>query len=308
MPQSAARTLHAAASLWRNRPYMALLTGETVAAIGVEIAQVALPIIAVTYLVATEFQIGVLGHGRGARVPVPLAAGRRVGGQGVPPARHDRRQRGARGSRWRWCPFCGSATCSTCRNSWRSRWCSPEAPCSSTWRTCRSFRPRDTRPAQRRQLATADHRGNGPCGRARPGRRARQALSAPWLPLTATFGYLVSAIAIWRIPADEPPPRPTIALLHEIREGVTFVFSNHTSGRWCSRPRCPIFRDHRLHDVPRAAVAAPGLGPAAFGLMLTVTFARRHRRARSAPVVCAALRRRPLDPRDVLVCRACRCF
>jgi len=54
-----------APSLWRNRPYVALLGGETVAAVGVEIAQVALPIIAVTYLVATEFEIGVLGMAEG---------------------------------------------------------------------------------------------------------------------------------------------------------------------------------------------------------------------------------------------------
>ena len=56
---------HGGTSLWRNRPYVALLTGETVAAVGVEIAQVAIPIIAVTYLVASEFQIGVLGMAEG---------------------------------------------------------------------------------------------------------------------------------------------------------------------------------------------------------------------------------------------------
>jgi MFS family permease len=44
---------------------MALLTGETVAAVGVEVAQVAIPIIAVTYLVASEFEIGVLGMAEG---------------------------------------------------------------------------------------------------------------------------------------------------------------------------------------------------------------------------------------------------
>ena len=50
-----------APSLWRNRPYVLLLSGETVSSLGAQISYIALSITAVNYLAATEFQVGLLG-------------------------------------------------------------------------------------------------------------------------------------------------------------------------------------------------------------------------------------------------------
>lgn len=48
-------------SLWRHRPFLTLWGGETASAIGTQLAGLAIPVLAVTVLAATEFQVGVLG-------------------------------------------------------------------------------------------------------------------------------------------------------------------------------------------------------------------------------------------------------
>ena len=108
-------------SLWRNRPYVALLTGETVAAVGVEIAQVAIPIIAVSYLVATEFQVGLLGTAEGIAFLRAVAAGGRVGGSRVAAPRDDRRESRARRRDGASADSVVLRTCSTSRSCSRSR-------------------------------------------------------------------------------------------------------------------------------------------------------------------------------------------
>lgn len=48
-------------SLWRHGGFMKLWTGETASQIGTQLTQLAVPVLAITLLSATEFQVGVLG-------------------------------------------------------------------------------------------------------------------------------------------------------------------------------------------------------------------------------------------------------
>ena len=48
-------------SLWRHADFMKLWTAETVSQLGSQVSLLALPLIAVTVLKATPFQVGLLG-------------------------------------------------------------------------------------------------------------------------------------------------------------------------------------------------------------------------------------------------------
>jgi predicted MFS family arabinose efflux permease len=97
--------------------------------------------------------------------------------------------------------------------------------------------------------------------------------SAAWLPLAATFGYLVSAFAIWRIPTDEPPARKHDSkFLHEIREGIEFVFRNkYIRPVVLSTTASNLFGTIAYTMIPVLLLRQLELGPAAYGLMLTIS-------------------------------------
>ena len=259
-------------SLWRNRPYVALLTGETVAAVGVEIAQVALPIIAVTYLVATEFQIGLLGTAEGlAFLVLALPVGAWV----------DRvsRRRVMIGSN-----LVRAAAMAMVPILWFSHVLDVPQLLAISLVISAAAVFFDTAYmsivpglVSRNQLNDANSRLQISAETARAagpglGGVLAKVISAAWLPLAATFGYLVSAIAIWRIPADEPPPRAHDARFRtEIREGVEFVFQNkYIRPVVLSTTVSNIFGTIAFTMFPVLLLRHLELGPAAYGLMLTL--------------------------------------
>ena len=212
-------------SLWRNRPYVALLTGETVGNVAVEIAQVAWPIIAVIYLAATELEIGILGMAEGLAF---LILGLPVG------AWVDRLSRRAVMIT---ANVVRAVTMAVIPLMWVTgtleiHWLMVVAFAMSVAQVFFDTAYLSMVPAlvPSRQLAEANSRlmmTNEVARGAGPGLGGLLArvVSAPLLPIAATVGYLISAFAIWRIPTDEPPPRERDStLVGEIREGISFVF------------------------------------------------------------------------------------
>ncbi|MGC4174216.1 MFS transporter [Demequina sp.] len=264
---------HGGTSLWRNRPYMALLTGETVAAVGVEIAQVALPIIAVTYLVATEFEIGVLGMAEGiAFLLLSLPVGAwvdRVSRRRVMIAANVVRGLAMAAIPILW--FSGvldvpqlmavaliiSAAAVFFDTAYMS--------------IVPALVPRDqlNDANSRLQITSETARAAGPG----LGGVLAKVFSAAWLPLAATLGYLISAFAIWRIPTDEPPPRTHDSKFRtEIREGIDFVFKNqYIRPVVLSTTASNLFGTIAYTMIPVLLLRELGLGPAAYGLMLTIS-------------------------------------
>ena len=260
-------------SLWRNRPYVALLTGETVAAVGVEIAQVALPIIAVTYLVATEFQIGVLGMTEGlAFLVLSLPVGAwvdRVSRRRVMIGANLARAfamalvpilyfSGVLEVSWLFVIGLGVSAAAVFFDT---------AYMSIVPGLVSRDQLNDAN--SRLQISSETARAAGPG----LGGVLAKVVSAAWLPLAATFGYLVSAFAVWRIPADEPPPRARDARFRtEIREGVAFVFHNkYIRPVVLATTASNIFGTIAFTMLPVLLLRYLGLGPAAYGLMLTLT-------------------------------------
>jgi len=264
---------HDDTSLWRNRPYMALLTGETVAAIGVEIAQVALPIIAVTYLVASEFEIGVLGMAEGIAfllLSLPVGAW-------VDRVSRRRVMIGAnivRGLAMALVPilwFAGvldvpqlvaiALVISAAAVFFDTAYMSivPGLVTRDQLNDANS----------RLQITSETARAVGPG----IGGLLARAFSAAWLPLAATFGYFISAFAIWRIPADEPPPRAHDShFMREIREGIAFVFGNiYIRPVVLSTTASNLFGTIAYTMIPVLLLRELGLGPAGFGLMVTIS-------------------------------------
>lgn len=262
-----------APSLWRNRPYMALLTGETVGAIGVEIAQVAVPIIAVTYLVASEFEIGVLGMAEGiAFLLLSLPVGAwvdRVSRRRVMIGANLVRASAMAAIPVLW--FTGvldvpqlmaialiiSAAAVFFDTAYMSI-----VPGLVT-------RDQLNDANSRLQISSETARAAGPG----LGGALAKFVSAAWLPLAATFGYLVSAIAIWRIPADEPPPRRHDSrFLTEIREGITFVFHNrYIRPVVLSTTASNLFGSIAFTMMSVLLLRYLHLGTAAYGLVLTIS-------------------------------------
>lgn len=212
-------------SLWRNRPYMALLTGETVGNVAVEIAQVAWPIIAITYLAATELEIGILGMAEGiAFLLLSLPVGAwvdRVSRRAVMVAANVVR----------------ALTMAAIPTLWllgalEVHWLMVIALVMSGAQVFFDMAYMSIVPSlvPDHQLNEANSRlqmTNEVARAAGPGLGGvlAKAITAPLLPIFATVGYLVSAISIWRIPADEPPPRVhETTLRREIADGLGFVF------------------------------------------------------------------------------------
>jgi predicted MFS family arabinose efflux permease len=260
-------------SLWRNRPYVALLTGETVAAVGVEIAQIAIPIIAVTYLVASEFQVGLLGTAEGiAFLVLSLPVGAWVD-------RVSRRRVmiGAnlvRGIAMALVPILYFSNVLDVPQLFAiALVISAAAVFFDT--AYMSIVPGLVSRAQlndansRLQISSETARAAGPG----LGGLLAKFISAAWLPLAATFGYFVSAFAIWRIPADEPPPRPHDSRFRdEIREGVVFVFRNkYIRPVVLSTTASNLFGTIAYTMIPVLLLRYLELGPAAYGLLLTLT-------------------------------------
>ena len=264
---------HHGTSLWRNRPYVALLTGETVAAVGVEIAQVAIPIIAVTYLVATEFQIGVLGMAEGiAFLLLSLPIGAWV----------DRvsRRRVMIGANIVRALAMAVIPILYFNDLLQIPQLMAIALVISAAAVFFDTAYMSIVPAlvERDQLGDANSRLQISAETARAvgpglGGLLAKAVSAAWLPLAATFGYLVSALAIWRIPTDEPPPRPHDSkFLAEIREGIEFVFRNkYIRPVVISTTVSNLFGTIAYTMIPVLLLRELGLGPAAYGLMLTIS-------------------------------------
>jgi predicted MFS family arabinose efflux permease len=266
---------HGHTSLWRNRPYVALLTGETVAAVGVEIAQVAIPIIAVTYLVATEFEIGVLGMAEGIAfllLSLPVGAW-------VDRVSRRRVMIGANIVRG-----LAMAAIPILYFNFRESFDVPQlmviALIISAAAVFFDTAYMSIVPAlvSRDQLGDANSRLQISSETARAagpglGGLLAKAISAAWLPLAATFGYLVSAFAIWRIPADEPPPRAHDSkFLAEIREGIEFVFRNqYIRPVVLATTASNLFGTVAYTMIPVLLLRQLGLGPASYGLMLTIS-------------------------------------
>jgi predicted MFS family arabinose efflux permease len=252
---------------------MALLTGETVAAVGVEIAQVALPIIAVSYLVATEFEIGLLGMAEGiAFLLLSLPVGALV----------DRVSR-------RKVMIAANLVRATAMAAVPILWFNDVLDVPQLMVIALAISAAavffDTAYmsivpglVERDQLNDANSRLQITSETARaagPGLGGLLAkfISAAWLPLAATVGYLVSAIAIWRIPADEPPPRKhDSSLIREIGEGLTFVFRNkYIRPLVLSTTASNLFGSIAYTMFPVLLLRELGLGPTAYGLMLTIS-------------------------------------
>lgn len=264
---------HGGTSLWRNRPYMALLTGETVAAVGVEIAQVAIPIIAVTYLVASEFQIGVLGMAEGIAfllLSLPVGAW-------VDRVSRRRVMIGAnivRGLAMAAVPILYfSGVLDVPKLMAIALVISAAAVFFDTayMSIVPALVPRDQLgdANSRLQITAETARAAGPG----LGGLLAKFISAAWLPLAATFGYLISAFAIWRIPTDEPPPRAHDSKFRtEIREGIEFVFRNkYIRPVVLATTASNLFGTIAYTMIPVLLLRELGLGPAAYGLMLTIS-------------------------------------
>ncbi|MDN4472984.1 MFS transporter [Demequina zhanjiangensis] len=214
-------------SLWRNGPYMALLTGETVGNVAVEIAQVAWPIIAITYLAATELEIGILGMAEGiAFLILSLPVGAWVD-------RVSRRKVMAVANVVR------ALTMAAIPTLWlmgllEVHWLMVIALTMSAAQVFFDMAYMSIVPSlvPEKQLSEANSRlqmTNEVARAAGPGLGGvlARVISAPLLPIFATVGYLVSALAIWRIPADEPPPREhDTTMRKEIADGLRFVFQH----------------------------------------------------------------------------------
>jgi len=273
-PESFATELpHNEPSLWRNRPYMALLTGETVAAIGVEVAQVALPIIAVTYLVASEFEIGVLGMAEGIAfllLSLPVGAW-------VDRVSRRRVMIGAnivRALAMALVPILWFADVLDVPQLVAIALVISAAAVffdTAYMSIVPGLVTRDqlNDANSRLQITSETARAVGPG----LGGLLAKAMSAAWLPLAATFGYLISAFAIWRIPADEPPPRAHDShFIREIREGITFVFGNmYIRPVVLATTAANLFGSIAYTMMPVLLLRELGLGPAAFGLMVTIS-------------------------------------
>jgi len=252
---------------------MALLTGETVAAVGVEIAQVALPIIAVSYLVASEFEIGVLGMAEGiAFLLLSLPVGALV----------DRisRRRVMIGAN-----LVRAAAMATVPILWFADVLDvPQLMVIALTISAAAVffdtaymsivpglveRDQLNDANSRLQISSETARAAGPG----LGGAIAKFISAAWLPLAATFGYLVSAIAIWRIPADEPPPRQHDShFLREIGDGITFVFRNKfIRPLVLSTTTSNLFGNIAFTMFPVLLLRELDLGPAAYGLLLTIS-------------------------------------
>ncbi len=258
-------------SLWRNRAYVLLLSGETVSSFGAMIVHVALPITAVTYLAATEFQVGLLGAAESAAfLFLALPAGAWVDRMS-----HRRVMIAANVVR--------AALLGIIPLAWGF------GILSVVWLmwvalgvgVCRVFfdvaymsivpslvpKKQLTEANSRLQATLEVANIAGPSA----GGFLAKVISAPILPLASVIGFLGSAFAVWRIP--EPAVTRSTAPRHlsrEIREGVDFVrhqplirpvvYAATTSN---------LFGTMAFTMFPVLALREFGLGSGVFGLIMT---------------------------------------
>lgn len=258
-------------SLWRNGPYMSLLTGETVAAVGQQVAQIAMPIVAVTYLVATEMEIGVLNAIPGLAflfLSLPIGAW-------VDRVSRRKVMIGANLVR--------AAVMTAVPALWWAgalsvHWLMVLALVVGVAQVYFDMSYMSMVPSlvDRDQLDDANSRLQITAETARTagpglGGLLAKVVSAPVLPLVTAVGYLASAIAIWRIPRDEAPaPREGSRLVAEMREGVTFVFRNvYIRPVVVATTASNLFSTIGMTMVPVLLLRELGLGSFQFGLLMT---------------------------------------
>jgi MFS family permease len=261
-----------AASLWRNRPYMLLLSGETVSQFGSQITNVAMPIAAVSYLHASEFEVGLLGAAQmAAFLVLGLPAGAIV-------------DRLSRRRVMIWANVIRALLLAIIPAMWLMGVLSVSGLVAVALLTgaCAVFFDvayMSIVPSlvPRAQLADANSRLESTLQTARIagpaiGGALAKVVSAPLLPIGATVGYLASAFALSRIANDVPEPRaPGSRLWAEIREGASFVFRHPIIGRIVgSTAGSNLFSALIMTMVPVLVLRELGFGEIAFGALLTV--------------------------------------
>ena len=258
-------------SLWRNRPYVYLLSGETVSSFGAMITHVALPITAVTYLAATEFQVGVLGAAESAAfLFLALPAGAWVDRMS-----HRRVMIAANIAR---SGLLGLIPLAWALHILSIGWLMWVALGVGVCRVFFDVAYMSIVPSlvPKAQLTEANSRLQatlevaniaGPSA----GGFLAKVVSAPLLPLASVIGFVSSAFAIWRIP--EPVVTRSEAPRHlrrEIREGVEFVWHQPLI-----RPvvlaamTSNLFGTIAFTMFPVLALREFGLGSGAYGLIMT---------------------------------------
>ena len=258
-------------SLWRNRAYVYLLSGETVSSFGAMIVHVALPITAVTYLAATEFQVGLLGAAETAAfLFLALPAGAWVDRMS-----HRRVMIAANLVR---ASLLGLIPLAWGLGILSIGWLMWVALGVGICRVFFDVAYMSIVPSlvPKKQLTEANSRLQatlevaniaGPSA----GGFLAKVISAPILPLASVVGFLASAFAVWRIP--EPVVARSSAPRHlrkEIREGVDFV--RHQP---LIRPvvlaatTSNLFGTIAFTMFPVLALREFGLGPGVFGLIMT---------------------------------------
>ncbi len=259
-------------SLWRNRPYVYLLSGETVSSFGAMIVHVALPITAVTYLAATEFQVGVIGAAESAAfLFLALPAGAwvdRVSRRRVMIAANVLRAAllgviplawglGVLSVGWLMWVALGVGTCRVFFDV-------------AYMSIVPSLVPKKQLTEANSRLQATLEVANiaGPSA----GGFLAKVVSAPVLPLASVVGFLSSAFAVWRI----PEPRRVAAtgardLRAEIREGVSFVAHQPLVRPVAQAAMVSnFFGTISMTMFPVLALREFGMGPGVFGLIMTV--------------------------------------
>lgn len=262
-----------ATTLWRNRPYMLLLSGETISSFGAMILHVALPITAVTYLAATEFEVGLLGAAESAAfLFLALPAG-----AWVDRLSHRRVMIAANLSR--------AVLLSLIPLAWAMgvlsvAWLMWVALGVGVTRVFFDLAYMSIVPSlvPKSQLTEANSRLQatlevaniaGPSA----GGWLAKVVSAPILPLASVVGSLASAFAIWRI----PEPKAAVSadgrdIRREIREGVDFVRRHPLLSRVVlAAMTSNLFGTLMFTMFPVLVLRELGLGPEVFGLFMTIS-------------------------------------
>ncbi len=278
-------------SLWRNRSYILLLSGETVSSFGAQIANVALPITAVTYLAATAFQVGLIGAAESAAfLFLALPAGAWVD-------RMSRRRvmiaaNAVRAALLLLIPLAWAA--GVLSVSWLiwiglaiglCRVFFDVAYMSIVPSLVPSAQLTDANSRLQATLEVANIGGPSAGG------FLAKVISAPVLPLASVIGFLSSAFAVWRIP--EPPPVAPDGprdLKREIREGVVFVRHHPLLSRVVySAMVSNLFGTLSFTMFPVLILRELGLGPEVLGLLMTVSSLGAIGGALAGPVIARRL-------------------
>ncbi|PKQ25221.1 MAG: MFS transporter [Actinobacteria bacterium HGW-Actinobacteria-4] len=259
-------------SLWRNRPYVLLLSGETVSQFGAQITNVAMPIAAVSYLAASEFEVGLLGAAQmAAFLLLGLPAGALV-------------DRLSRRRVMIWANVIRALLIAIIPALWLMgelsvSWLVVLALLTGACAVFFDVAYMSIVPSlvPRAQLADANSRLESTMQTARIagpalGGALAKIVAAPLLPIGATIGYLASAFALSRIANDVPEPRAAGSRLwSEIREGTSFVFRHPIIGRIvASAAGANLFGSLIMTMMPILILRELGFSELLFGLLLTI--------------------------------------